>query len=187
MEEKPLRLDKELKSIKNKLKYTYRIKKCKFCGYKNPPDYIYCEKCSRPLTTDQEKIKEWLIQKYLLLTLEKISDYPDIVATRRKSKIGKVEFDYIIELADNNKILLYIVQEEKKIADIVNEVIHYNKINKEKIRLVFLLLLDQSGQNNSIIPNVDGKIIEDAKNYDIEIEYFEINSYEENNHLDSIK
>jgi hypothetical protein len=117
-----------------------------------------------------------LIQKYLLRFLEKISDYPDIVATRRKSKIGKVEFDYIIELADNNKILLYIVQEEKKIADIVNEVIDYNKINKEKIRIVFLLLLDQSGQNNLIIPNVDGKIIENAKNYDIEIEYFEINT-----------
>jgi hypothetical protein len=53
--------------------------------------------------------------------------------------------------------------------------------------MVFLLLLDQSGQNNSIIPNVDGKIIEDAKNYDIEIEYFEINSYKKNNPLDSIK
>jgi len=183
MEEKPLRLDKELKSIKNKLKYTYRNKKCKFCGHKNPHNYIYCEKCSKPLAADQEIVKEWLIQKYLLLLLEKISDHPDIVATRRKSKIGKVEFDYIIELADNNKILLYIVQEEKKIADIVNEVIDYNKINKERIRIVFLLLLDQSGQNNSIIPNVDGKIIEDAKNYDIEIEYFEINSYGKNNPL----
>ncbi|MFP3234371.1 MAG: zinc ribbon domain-containing protein [Sulfolobaceae archaeon] len=176
MEEKPLRIDKELKSLKNKLKYTYRVKKCKFCGHKNPHNYIYCERCSKPLTTDQEKTEEWLIQKYLLLFLEKISDHPDIVATRRKSKIGKVEFDYIIELADNNKVLLYIVQEEKKIADIVNEVIDYNKINKEKIRLVFLLLLDQSGQNNSIVPNGDGKIIENAKNYDIEIEYFEINS-----------
>jgi predicted nucleic acid-binding Zn ribbon protein len=183
MEEKPLRLDKELKSIKNKLKYSYRTKKCKFCGHKNPHNYIYCEKCSRPLTTDQEKHKEWLIQKYLLLILEKISDCPVILATRRKSKIGKVEFDYIMEIADNNKILLYVVQEEKKIADIVNEVIDYNKINKEKIRLVFLHLLDQSGPNNSIIPSVDGKIIENAKNYNIEIEYFEINSYGRNDPL----
>lgn len=174
MEEGPSKIFEELKSIKNKLKHTYRAKKCKFCGYKNPPDYIYCEKCSRPLTNDQEKIKEWLIQKYLAQLLEKISDYPDIVATRRKSKIGKVEFDYVIEFADNSKILLYIVQEEKKIVDIINEIIDYNKINKEKIRLVFLLLLDHSRQNNLIIPNVDGKIIENAKNYNIEIEYFYI-------------
>jgi predicted nucleic acid-binding Zn ribbon protein len=173
MEENPPKFPIELKSIKNKLKYTYRYKKCKFCGHKNPHNYIYCEKCSRPLTTDQEIIKEWLIQKYLLLLLEKISDHPDIVATRRKSKIGKVEFDYIIELADNSKILLYVVQEEKKIVDIINEVIDYNQINKEKIRLVFLLLLNKSGPNNSIIPNVDDKIINDAKNYNIEINFFD--------------
>ncbi|QGR19604.1 zinc ribbon domain-containing protein [Stygiolobus azoricus] len=173
MEEKQPKIYKELKSMKNKLKYTYRLKKCKFCGHENHPVNIYCEKCSKPLTTNQEKIKEWLIQKYLTQFLEKTSEYPDIIATRRRTKIGNVEFDYIIELANNNKILLYTVQDEKKIVDIINEVVDYNKINKEKIRLVFLQLLNQSRQNNLIIPNVDGKIIENAKNYGIEIEFFE--------------
>ncbi len=149
------------------------LKTCPYCGYKNNPNYWYCEKCGRPLDDERGKLEDWMILEYLTKNvIGKIDSLPNIVDSRDNVKLGRTQFNHVVQFEDGSVLLIYIVHKIEKIKEIVDDII-MNKDREQKVKLSFLFPPPTLDKRQPKITEDLVKLKETALEHNVEVEYNE--------------